>query len=392
MASIIDFLKQGPDTIVYPKTLVSAIYDLDGNTLDTLLGNKLGKNETAAAATKLATTVTINGTSFDGTKNITTANWGASRSLTIGNAAKSVNGSGAVTWTLSEIGAAPTVHTHVASDITDSIPASKISGVLSIDNIPAAAVERLVPVTNQTAMLALTADDVQAGDTVKLNDTGLMYFVKDVSALGSMDAFEAYTAGSAASVPWTGVTGKPETFPPSTHTHNYAGSSSAGGSANAAVKLETARTLTIGSTGKAFDGTGNVSWTLAEIGAAAIDHGTHVTYSADAPKANGTASAGTAATVSRSDHVHPLQTTVSGNAGTATKLATPRSINGTSFDGSADITTAKWGTARDITIGNAKKSVDGSAAVSFALSEIGGIYAAGISTTVDDSKIPKTVA
>lgn len=392
MASIIDFLKQGPDTIVYPKTLVSAIYDLDGNTLDTLLGNKLGKNETAAAATKLATTVTINGTSFDGTKNITTANWGASRSLTIGNAAKSVNGSGAVTWTLSEIGAAPTVHTHVASDITDSIPASKISGVLSIDNIPAAAVERLVPVTNQAAMLALTSNDVQAGDTVKLNDTGLMYFVKDVSALGSMDAFEAYTAGSAASVPWTGVTGKPETFPPSTHTHNYAGSSSAGGSANAAVKLETARTLTIGSTGKAFDGTGNVSWTLAEIGAAAIEHGTHVTYSTTAPKANGTASAGTAATVSRSDHVHPLQTTVSGNAGTATKLATPRSINGTSFDGSADITTAKWGTARDITIGNAKKSVDGSAAVSFALSEIGGIYAAGISTTVDDSKIPKTVA
>lgn len=392
MASIIDFLKQGPDTIVYPKTLVSAIYDLDGNTLDTLLSNKLGKTETAAAATKLATTVTINGTSFDGTKNITTANWGTARSLTIGNAAKSVNGSGAVTWTLAEIGAAPKVHTHVASDITDSIPASKISGVLSIDNIPAAAVERLVPVTNQAAMLALTSNDVQAGDTVKLNDTGLMYFVKDTSVLGTMDAFEEYTAGAAASVPWTGVTGKPETFPPSTHTHNYAGSSSAGGSANAAVKLNTARTLTIGSTGKSFDGTANVAWTLAEIGAAAIEHGTHVTYSTNAPKANGTASAGTAATVSRSDHVHPLQTTVSGNAGTATKLATARAINGTSFDGSADITTAKWGTARDITIGNTTKSVDGSAAVSFTLSEIGGIYAAGISTTVDDSKIPKTAA
>jgi len=32
------------------------------------------------------------------------------------------------------------------------------------------------------------------------------------------------------------------------------------------------------------------------------------------------------------------QTSVTGNAGTATKLATPRNINGTAFDGSADIT------------------------------------------------------
>ena len=32
----------------------------------------------------------------------------------------------------------------------------------------------------------------------------------------------------------------------------------------------------------------------------------------------------------------------------AVKLATPRSINGTSFDGSADITTANWGTARNL--------------------------------------------
>lgn len=39
------------------------------------------------------------------------------------------------------------------------------------------------------------------------------------------------------------------------------------GNAATATALQTARTFTIGSTGKAFDGTGNVSWTLAEIGA-----------------------------------------------------------------------------------------------------------------------------
>jgi hypothetical protein len=39
---------------------------------------------------------------------------------------------------------------------------------------------------------------------------------------------------------------------------------------------------------------------------------------------------------------------VSGNAGTATALQTARTINGTSFNGSANITTANWGTARTI--------------------------------------------
>ena len=46
-----------------------------------------------------------------------------------------------------------------------------------------------------------------------------------------------------------------------------------------ATKLATARTLTIGNTGKIFDGSGNVSWSLSEIGAAAASHGTHVTNS-----------------------------------------------------------------------------------------------------------------
>lgn len=39
-----------------------------------------------------------------------------------------------------------------------------------------------------------------------------------------------------------------------------------------------------------------------------------------------------------------------GNASTATKLATARAINGTNFDGSGAITTANWGTARNIYI------------------------------------------
>jgi len=60
---------------------------------------------------------------------------------------------------------------------------------------------------------------------------------------------------------------------------NYAGSATPGGAANSAVKLETARTLTIGATGKAFDGSTNQSWSLAEIGAQAnITAGTTSQY------------------------------------------------------------------------------------------------------------------
>jgi hypothetical protein len=60
-----------------------------------------------------------------------------------------------------------------------------------------------------------------------------------------------------------------------------------------------------------------------------------------------------------------------GNAATATILQTARNINGTSFNGSAAITTATWGTARTLTIGSTGKSVDGSANVSWNLAELG---------------------
>ena len=43
---------------------------------------------------------------------------------------------------------------------------------------------------------------------------------------------------------------------------------------------------------------------------------------------------------------------ITGNAATATKFAAAKQINGTNFDGSADITTAQWGTSRNIGIVN----------------------------------------
>ena len=79
------------------------------------------------------------------------------------------------------------------------------------------------------------------------------------------------------------------------------------------------------------------------------NHGTHVKYYDDNPKVAGTVTAGKSSRLSRGDHVHPAQTTITGNAGTATKLAN----------------------ARTLTIGNTGKTFDGSSNVSWSLNEIG---------------------
>jgi len=62
---------------------------------------------------------------------------------------------------------------------------------------------------------------------------------------------------------------------------------------------------------------------------------------------------------------------ITGNAATATTLQTARNINGTSFNGSADITTVNWGTSRNITIGRTSRSVNGSADVTWDVADIG---------------------
>ena len=104
------------------------------------------------------------------------------------------------------------------ADITD-VAASKITGTIDIARLPHGALERCIPVTDDAARFKLTTAQVQTGDTVKVTSTGKMYFVIDDSKLSSEEGYEIYTAGSATSVPWSGVTGKPETFNPSAHKH-----------------------------------------------------------------------------------------------------------------------------------------------------------------------------
>mgnify|MGYP005785129495 CR=1 FL=1 len=109
-------------------------------------------------------------------------------------------------------------HTHSNATIT-SLDASKLTGTISIDRLPKGSLERLVPVEDQAARFSLTTNEVQLGDTVHQLDTGVMYLVVDEAELDNAAGYKEYTAGSATSVPWSGVTGRPSTFTPSTHTH-----------------------------------------------------------------------------------------------------------------------------------------------------------------------------
>ena len=87
--------------------------------------------------------------------------------------------------------------------------ADLVAGLIPINQIPPAALERLVVVADQAARFALTTATVQNGDTVKQNDTGVLYFVKDDTNLGNASGYEVYSAGTASSVAYSGITGKP---------------------------------------------------------------------------------------------------------------------------------------------------------------------------------------
>ena len=55
------------------------------------------------------------------------------------------------------------------------------------------------------------------------------------------------------------------------HSHSYAGAATPGGAADAAVKLQTPRRLTIGKTSRLFDGTADLRWSAEDIGTAGAE-------------------------------------------------------------------------------------------------------------------------
>ena len=126
----------------------------------------------------------------------TLANW--KQIATPMDAVSSVNSkTGAVTLTHSDVGAAPTVHTHTKNQITDfpTIPSD----------------------TSQ-----LTKTDVYTKTEVdnKLGSAGYGDMLKSV--YDPDDDGKVNAAVTADNVPWAGVTGVPSTYAPSTHSHTVA--------------------------------------------------------------------------------------------------------------------------------------------------------------------------
>ena len=82
-----------------------------------------------------------------------------------------------------------------------------ISGTISLERLPKGALERLFIVSSENdAMRA----DCQEGDTVQVTgNDNKMYFCVNGSATTFANKFREYTAGAATSVPWSGVTGRP---------------------------------------------------------------------------------------------------------------------------------------------------------------------------------------
>lgn len=122
------------------------------------------------------------------------------------------------------------------------------------------------------------------------------------------------------------------------------------GNASTATKLVTARQIN----GTAFDGTTAITtnkWGTAR--------------SMNITDASGTNSGGVV-NVDGSGNVtlklpSTIKASISGNVSSATKLNTARQINGTAFDGTRNITTNKWGTARTIQIIDVANEFTGSA-------------------------------
>ena len=88
-----------------------------------------------------------------------------------------------------------------SADVTipvTEVPASLITGVLGINNIPAAAVNTIVTVANDSERFSLTTDKVQNGDMVLVTETGKLYLVIDDTQLTSEAGYREYSAGIAA--------------------------------------------------------------------------------------------------------------------------------------------------------------------------------------------------
>lgn len=272
----------------------------------------------ADAAVKLATARTINGTSFDGTGNITTANWGTARSLN----GVSVNGSTNYAIPVENY------YCNINSNNTNLY-----HRILTTDIATANYVDKSI-------IIVMHSGYHSGGFGI----AKIAFRTNEISNAGS----------SAGEIKWL-------------VRHGFA--------ADALVfnLMSQARNACMDVFYKSPGAYAGMTWyVLSESGRSQAHSKQWIKYNTNASGTNAYTEANmrnlrtySSTLVSATDAGHVS------TANTANTLTTARTINGTSFNGSANITTAKWGTARSITIGNTTKTVDGSGNVTWTLAEIG---------------------
>ena len=258
---------------VYANTFIG---DLSGNATSATTATSATRATSATTATRLATT----------------------RGITIGNATKNFDGSAAISFTLTEIGAAATGHTHSYLPLSGGTLTGNL--LASADTVNIGSVS--VPFNNvyantftgnlsgnatsaTTATRLATSRNITIGSSTKgfNGSANISFSLTEIGAAATSHTHSNY-------LPTAGGTISGAIKPNANNTIDLGTSSlkyrtvyattfngALSGNATTATTLATARTLTIGNTGKSFNGSANVSWTLAEIGAAATNH-THPQY------------------------------------------------------------------------------------------------------------------
>jgi hypothetical protein len=178
--------------------------------------------------------------------------WTTARTLTIGNTGKSVNGSGNVSWSLAELGA------YAATNPSGYQTAAQVSTAISnlVDSSPAT-----LDTLNELA--AALGDDPNFATTMATALGGKMSTSHPANNITSTHLYMANGDGFI----WNDTTNVMSVRKDGTDYVLFADDYHPN-----ADTWTTARTLTIGNTGKSVNGSGNVSWSLAEIGAYAASN------------------------------------------------------------------------------------------------------------------------
>jgi hypothetical protein len=306
---------------------------LSGTVTGSLVGN-------ADTATTLKTARNINGTAFNGSADIVTSLWGTARTISISNTAgttgTSVNGSADVTLIL------PTTITGFTK-----LKATTFEGALSGNATSATKATKdgdgnVITATYAVKNHASTTTDYGAGNG---SNYGHLKLSNATNSTSGVDNGIAATP-AAVKAAYDLAASKISTATSLIELNSSGTLASYGGFID--FHYHTSEKKPTNASGEVVSSTPDYTSRIIENAAGQIDiNGVKLKNGIVTGAFSGT-----------------LTGALSGNATTATTLKNARNINGTSFDGSKDITTAKWGTARTISIrstaGDTGTTVDGS--------------------------------